>query len=250
MGVSSARNHGAYIAKNSFVCFLDADDEWKPDFLSAIVSLIKLNPQASMYTCRYSTINEQGVPFIGKTILPEKFAGEVSDFFRMYAHSRSLICSSNICLNKKYLEEIGGFPTLAKVGEDIYVWLRLALLAPVMHDSRVLSTTHREAENRTPSRIKPMVPYHLMYFFNTDGSGNDSYLRSNEELKKFLLKNGLLYAADAIVRNDRILARKYARLFMPHSILHCITIYLLSYMPSFFLEEIRHLRNKWSTEST
>jgi len=248
-GVSAARNHGVDVAVNSFVCFLDADDEWKPDFLSAIASLIKSNPDAGIYTCRYSEIDEQGNPFIGKTVLPEKFAGEVTEFFRTFAQSRSFICSSNICFNRKYLREIGGFPVRAKVGEDIYVWLRLALLAPVMHDSRVLSVIHRDAENRTSSRLKPLMPFHIMFFFNVDDSGDDSYLRTNEALRTFLFKNGLLFAADAAMRGDRKLARNYSRLFMTHNIRYAIAIFFLSYTPSFLIETIRYLRNKWSTRS-
>ena len=35
-GVSEARNTGIRNAQGEFICFLDADDEWRPDYLATI----------------------------------------------------------------------------------------------------------------------------------------------------------------------------------------------------------------------
>lgn len=40
-GVSAARNRGVGEAENDLVAFLDADDEWNPDFLETIVRMYK-----------------------------------------------------------------------------------------------------------------------------------------------------------------------------------------------------------------
>ena len=40
-GVSVARNNGVEASNCEYICFLDADDEWKPHFLELMKNLIK-----------------------------------------------------------------------------------------------------------------------------------------------------------------------------------------------------------------
>lgn len=54
-GVSAARNRGIKEAKSELVAFLDADDEWMPNYLETILSLRKKYPQAGLYATSLKT---------------------------------------------------------------------------------------------------------------------------------------------------------------------------------------------------
>ena len=48
-GVAAARNKGAALAKGDFICFLDSDDWWEPNFLKEIDTLTIHCPDAGLY---------------------------------------------------------------------------------------------------------------------------------------------------------------------------------------------------------
>ena len=54
-GVSAARNAGAMLANGAYLCFLDADDEWFPDYLQTMYNLIQKFPEAGIYGANFST---------------------------------------------------------------------------------------------------------------------------------------------------------------------------------------------------
>jgi len=243
-GVSAARNRGVEKATSDFVCLLDADDEWKPGFLKAMASLISNEPEASMYTCRFLTVCEQGSAFLGRTIFDKNFSGEIENFFYAYTKSRSLINSSSVCLNKKYLKQMGGFPETVNVGEDIFVWLQMASLAPVMHTSEVLSIIHRDSENRTVSRVSPSIPYHINYFFNIDGRGDSELVLKYPDLRKFILHNALFHAVGILMQGDRSLVRTISREVWRYSFFYSIAIFFTSFAPLGFIKKLRAVRNR------
>lgn len=241
-GVSHARNTGIKVASSDYICFLDADDEWKPCFLEEISGLIKLNDKASIYCARYFEVDEYGRQFIGNLVnLTPVFFGQLTDFFSSYKENRSLICSSNSCIKKDYLEKIGYYPEQAKLGEDIFVWLNIALLAPVMFSAKMAAIVYRNAENRSNSRVRLVLPYHIQYFLNPS---KKDILEKNPTLKAFLLYNTTIFGLYAVQTGNRKLALQTANLLVTHSFIHAMIVFLGACLPKSFIHLLKKLRNK------
>lgn len=142
LGVSAARNRGISEAKFEFVAFLDADDEWLPDFLKNIVSLIRDFPDCGLFATNY-WIKQLDSCEQAKVLYVDGWKGIMPDYFRDL-YSGYPISSSSVAIRKNLLEQISGFPINIQFGEDQNTWMRLALLTNFAYLNKPLSIYHRE----------------------------------------------------------------------------------------------------------
>lgn len=239
-GVACARNKGWQLARSSYICFLDADDSWSPSFLQEIYELIAKSPSSGFFSCRYKTIMEDGSIFIGNLKLPKGHKGKVDNFISAYRSSRSLICSSNICIRQDLLEKIGGFPSGIKVGEDVYLWLRLGLISEFSFSANIAATVHRDAENRTKVRVKPQIPYFFLYFMEGDGKAD---LKSSEALCKFLIYYCFVYSFSWVESGNKRLTYDLGVMASKHWPLWGLAIKISSITPMWVGKILKDVRN-------
>jgi glycosyltransferase involved in cell wall biosynthesis len=127
-GVSVARNRGIAEAHGEFVAFIDADDEWKVDYLATQVRLVEEYPQCDVFATNYEFCNDSGkvtstiirrLPFTGTF-------GTLSNYFEVASNSHPPLWTSAVMVRKSAIESIGGFPIGIRSGEDLLTWARLA----------------------------------------------------------------------------------------------------------------------------
>ena len=141
-GVSAARNRGIEEAKYNYIALLDADDEWKPDYLQTQIGLIKKYPQCSVYACAYEfrMLNGNVYPVILNKLPFRETDGVLVNYFEVASCSNPPIWSSAVVLRREAVKNVGGFPVGVKSGEDILTWAKLAAKYSIAFSVKVLAT--------------------------------------------------------------------------------------------------------------
>ena len=164
-GETAARNRGMAVATGDFFALLDADDEWRPDFLETVASLIREFPDAGLW-CTGFDVARNGMIVPGRT--PDR-RGVVKDFFGE-SMGRFIATASSSVLPREVVDQLGGFPQGMRLGGDQYMWTKIALARPVVFTPERCAVVHASASNRSAAIYMPEVTsYSFLDFYTPDG---------------------------------------------------------------------------------
>lgn len=172
-GVSSARNIGVKNARGKWIAFIDADDEWKPDKLKLQMDCIECHPDIKWCICLFS-VYLNGV-LLRNVCAPSSklFSSEnvIRDVLELVANAQPVHTITVLAL-KSEIEKAGLFDEHLKVGEDIDLWLRIAINNPqacfirqhlanyhFANEQSLTSTTDRDKLSKIDYCLEKMSEY-------------------------------------------------------------------------------------------
>lgn len=207
-GVSSARNHGVAVARGKFVAFLDADDEWHPEFLLELTKIICKFPEATVVGTDYKYVKSNHC-ISGK----DKSVIEQIDFFEEWPW-RSPINSSSMAVQRDFFVANGGFNRDFRFYEDAEFLFRLAMQTKFYVSRRVLCKYNTDANNRASGSKFDMCYYPHWVMAESlikSGEANTSVVKCvKNDLGKAVFGYARRFDVTAIIK----LAKSYPLIFV------------------------------------
>ena len=165
-GVSVARNYGVEMSSKEFICFLDADDEWAPNFLEVMHDTILKYPNRRFFTSAFmSRSNTKETIYEIQIGNSDDFV--IDDYCGLFIRNRQAICCvGSVCVKKSLLIEVGMFPPGVKRGEDHDLWLRLVCKDKIVYTKRTRMIYYLDTENNSRAKYnsyKESFPYWKWY---------------------------------------------------------------------------------------
>lgn len=242
-GVSLARNRGIAEAGSNFIAFLDADDAWKPIFLKVILKLEKDYPKAGIFATSYECafMNKIFVPkFLG--IPDSSWSGIIPNYFYSVLGNPP-VWTSAVMIPKNVLQLMGGFCVGEKMGQDIDLWLRIALKYPVAFNTQVGATYFQDASNSIcRSQFVWRCPALKRTIRDAIDKGNISAL-NKIRLQEYLNKKNIEIVTKLLLNGKKNEAKELLRLIHTKFFLRKkITLILFLFLPGKILNRMLFLK--------
>lgn len=152
-GVAVARNTGIYNAAGTYVSFLDADDEWKADYLETVNALTETYPQSDIFVTAYAVDMGNGKINLSTRLEPEQ--GCLDSYWLTLAKGYDFVWTSVTTIGRDALIKAGCFKPGEKIGQDLDMWARVARNNPkVAYSSRICARYNRAADGNARTRVR------------------------------------------------------------------------------------------------
>ena len=141
-GLAAARNTGIRAAQHNYVAFLDADDQWLPEFLKRIMeSFVRLPPEFVLVACRSQFIDNSGRKIDMKHVCPQTDR----EIIVRDALFRTQFGASGVVTKRVVFDRCGYFDTTLRSSEDRDMWLRVAACGRIFQLADRLSLVRRHS---------------------------------------------------------------------------------------------------------
>jgi len=198
-GGYAARNIGIKNAKYNYVSFIDADDEWKPDYLKTIQNLIKQFPECNVFSTawieKYGKITKTNAFYNANKTKKNHI---VTNFYKESSLGRNPIHTNVITAKKNTIIEIGGFPEgKCKRGGDTETWLRLLIKNKLAWSPYIGAIYYKDIPEAVTKKISdieiPYVYYSVKEILKTEAKNKIGLKKYSNYHSKMAILHAIVY---------------------------------------------------------
>lgn len=192
-GVAVARNFGIERATADYICFLDADDFWFPDFLKKMFRYISELPEQKVFASAIE-IETPNKTIPARYSIPKISDFEIVNFFNA-SQKECVLWTSSVCIHKSVFEKVGPFDTTIKHGEDTELWIRIGLQFPIVFIRKILARYVYDPDSISRKQNYFFEPYTFAKYASEE--------KQNPALKKYMDLNRFSAVIKSRLNKDR-----------------------------------------------